>query len=74
MAPRRKTADQLGSVLPHKNGWRVEVKIDGFTLKGRMRTSREEADEDLRAMRTLPRSEMASFVTTKHAEALPPPP
>ena len=77
MAPKCKAADQLGTVRQvngRVNVWRVDVKLDRVSLGGPTRTSREEADEDLRAMRALPRSEMASFVTTTHAEALPPPP
>ena len=78
MAPKRKDADQLGSVrqrAPPKlarrdvwHVWRVHVKLDGVTHGGPTRTSREEADEDMRAMRALPRSEMASFLRKAHGD------
>ena len=62
--PPKKTNDQLGYVLPKEGPppFRVEVWLDGRTVKGPKSQRRREADADLEAMQALPRTDMATFL------------
>ena len=62
MAPKHKPNDQLGNVYPYYGGWRVNLAIGADRHKGPRRAMQERAEEDLRAMRALPRSAMVQFL------------
>ena len=69
MAPKHKPDDQLGNVYPYRGGWRVGLAIGCDSHKGPRRAMQERAEEDLRAMRALPRSAMVQFLQTCCKEA-----
>ena len=62
MAPKKKNDHELGTVEPHAEGWRVVVKLAGTLHCGPRRNVRSCADDDLVAMRAVPRTEMAAHL------------
>ena len=61
MAPKKEDHD-LGRVKSHAEGWRVVVKLAGTKHYGPRRNVRSCADDDLVAMRAVPRTEMAAHL------------
>ena len=61
MAPKKEDHD-LGRVKSHAEGWRVVVKLAGTLHCGPRRNVRSCAEDDLLAMRAVPRTEMAAHL------------
>ena len=61
MAPKKEDHD-LGRVKSHAEGWRVVVKLGGTFHYGPRRNVRSCADDDLVAMRAVPRTAMAAHL------------
>jgi hypothetical protein len=49
MSPKgtKKAPKDMGSVCLHHDSWEAKVKIDGETVRGPLRTYRQDADADL---------------------------
>ena len=62
MAPKQKANNELGTVVPCDEDWRVHVKLNGKYHYGPRREERGCADADLVAMRAVPRTEMAAVL------------
>ena len=58
MAPKEQPISELGALVQHGNGWRVEVKINRRTQYGPQRATRSEAESDrARARQSTSRNE-----------------
>ena len=76
MAPKKKTLDQLGGVVPKRDGWRAQMQLSADSKpKGPTRLSEAAALADLAAMRAAPsREDVPRIVQDLHATAERPDP
>ena len=57
-----KDCSSLGSVVVHRDKWRVELSLGRERIRGPVRDSAEEAAADLTRARSLPRQQISAFL------------